>query len=234
MEDMAHDAESGSSETESSSHDILEDQTSIGLDAGEDAMQDGAQTKSPTVADTHWTGLIGALLELKTDEHLQPQEVETEDTCSTQASEEFGSMEPSDGEFAENIESPVASDTGIDVPSDDTVKDANQCGEGQATMRLLSAQEKMLAKQAAQEAQAKQWQMAQYQQAHYQAAQWQMAQYHAARMAQWQQAQAAQAQAAQAAYSQYAAQVAQFQANQAKQWQANQAKQSQRSRAARR
>lgn len=106
-------------------------------------------------------GLVGALLEIRTEDKVQPSDIETEDACSTtHGSEQLGSMEPSDEESFEQSESPGASDK-------------------HASVMMHQA---MLAHEAA-----LQWQMRQYQAAQYQAAQWQMAQW---QMAQWQHAQA--------------------------------------------
>jgi len=169
--------------------------------------------------DNELTCLLGSLLELKTTQLVQAAlEVETDDTCSTHASEGAGYAEPSEAELSEHVESPVASDTERNVP---IVAEAPQYCDNKpaqplkkrATKKKLvqEAQQACQAAQAAAAQQALQWQIAQQQAVRYQAAQYQMEQFRVAQLVQWQRAQVAQAA--------YASQVAQMHTKQAMEWQ---------------
>jgi len=206
------------------------------------SADDVAAEHPQIVSDTDLAGLIGALMELKADEYTQPLATETDETCSTNASEQFGSMEASDAEL-EHIESPVESDAEPQAKNY-AVEDADQSRERQEALSEISKPTEVarrprkakaglevaaalndakLAQDAAARAQyhAARFQAAQYQQmAQYQAAQYQAAQL---QMAQWQQAQwqcmsqAQRAQATQASQAAYYAQAAQMHASQAMQ-----------------
>jgi len=171
MEDATPlDAESSRSDSDPQKRYALETQSSLeivaALSTSEETfgeVQNECLTEL-TLAASQWTGLVGALLE-----KARPS-TETEDTCSTQASEPLESLEPSDAELSPS--------------SDDHAED-------QEKVKQLTAQW-----QVAQYHQAARYQAAQYHAAQYQAAQYQMAQYQAA---QYQMAQLRLAQAAYAA-----------------------------------
>jgi len=171
--------------------------------------------------DLHLTGLIDELLQIKTDAPPQGQhlDIDDEDTCSTQDSEQ---AEASDNTPFQAPESDSASESDADNVDSSLEEDpSDNCWPQVAIEKpLKKSQTKSDEVQDAvtsQQWQALQWQYqaaqyqaAQYQAAQYQAARWQMAQFQAAHVSPWQQAM--QTQMAQAAY---AAQVGQMQAHKA-------------------
>jgi len=168
-----------------------------------------------TLVDSEFTELLGALVEIQAKHHAHGPTIEIEDTCSTDASEQPGSLEPSDADlFSDHFPSPAASDA---VLSDGEVDDAQAqaaCLEAeQQKWRQVKAYEaayleRLTQQRAAMQYQAAvQWQhqAAQYQAVQHQAAQYQAVQYQAA------QCRAVQYQLAMASYQQQAAQMAQLQ-----------------------
>merc|ERR1719502_648 len=184
-------------------------------------MDAAAEQQAVPAVDSQLTEILGAWVELHAKEKEQSPTIEIEDACSTQASEQLNSLEPSDAEVSDHLASPAASEAGSSDAEPDDMQaqaarlEAERRQRRQAKAFCEAAGEEKLARQRL----ALQWQAAmQYQQqaaqqaAHYRSA----AQYY----------QAAQYQAAMAQYqatpAQYAAQMSrmrQFQAAQMAQMQ---------------
>lgn len=187
-----------------------------GVEALRDVSEDLA-TIEPEAAmeQLDLTGLLGALVDHEAKQGMQSPTIEIEDTCSTHASEQLESAEPSDADLSDHLHSPAASDTGL---SDGEAIDAHAPPgqfdlEQERRRRQARAQyeaahqvaefEKLAQQRVAMQYQAAmqfQQQQAQYQAAQYQAVQYQAAQYRAAQY----QAAVAQYQAVQMAHLQQA------------------------------